>query len=248
MALAPLPASDSPLYEQVRARLIEGISAGEWKAGGALPSEAQLALGFGVSIGTIRKAVDALVAERALVRRQGKGTFVTAHEGSRLHFHFFHVVGPDGRKVAPEVRTIAFRRDRADRDAARALGIAPADKVIRIRNVLSLEGRPRVVDDITIPSELFPGLNEKTFVARNNTVYQLYQSRFGINVLRTDERLRAVLADGPLAALLEVQPGAPLLEIRRVALTFRDRPVELRISRVDTSHHHYHNTLGKELA
>jgi GntR family transcriptional regulator len=104
------------------------------------------------------------------------------------------------------------------------------------------------VDDITIPSELFPGLNEKTFVARNNTIYQLYQSRFGINVLRTDERLRAVLADASLAALLEVQPGAPLLEIRRVALTFRDRPVELRISRVDTSHHHYHNTLGKELA
>ena len=248
MALSPLPAADSPLYEQVRARLIEGISAGEWKAGEALPSETQLARGFGVAIGTIRKAVDSLVAERALVRRQGKGTYVTAHEGSRLHFHFFHIVGRDGSKVAPEVRTIAFRRDRADREAAEALGIAPSDKVIRIRNLLSLEGSPRVVDDITIAAELFPGLSEKTFVARNNTIYQLYQSRFGINVLRTDERLRAVLADASLATLLEVEPGAPLLEIRRVALTFRDRPVELRLSRVDTARHHYHNTLGKEIA
>jgi GntR family transcriptional regulator len=246
--LQPLPAADAPLYEQVRARLIEGISAGEWGAGETIPSEAELARSFRVSIGTIRKAVDALVAERALVRRQGKGTFVTAHEGSRLHFHFFHIVGPDGRKAAPEVRTIAFRRDRADRDTARALGIAPSDKVIRIRNLLSLEGRPRAVDDITIAAELFPGLNEKTFVARNNTIYQLYQSRFGINVLRTDERLRAILADASLAALLQVEARAPLLEIRRVALTFRDRPVELRLSRVDTSQHHYHNTLGKELA
>ena len=247
MPVSPLPASGAPLYEQVRARLIEAISAGEWKAGEAIPSEAELARGFAVAIGTIRKAVDSLVAERALVRRQGKGTFVTVHEGSRLYFHFFHIVAPDGRRVLPEVKTIAFRRDRADRATAAALGIAPADKVIRIRNVLSLDGRPCIVDDIAIPAELFPGLTEKTFVARNNTVYQLYQSRFGINVLRTDERLRAVLADPSLATLLGVAEGAPLLEIRRLALTFRDRPVELRISHVDTSSHHYHNTLDKDL-
>jgi len=245
--LERIPPGESPLYAQVRARLIEAIAAGEWQPGEAIPSEADLARAFGVAIGTIRKAVDALVAERALVRRQGRGTFVTAHEGSRLLFHFFHIVAGDGRKVVPQVSTVGFERDRATRETAAALAIAPHDKVIRIRNVLSLEGRARIVDDITLPAELFPGLTEKTFVARNNTIYHLYQSRFGINVLRTDERLRAVLADGELAALIGVAPGAPLLEIRRVALTFRDRPVELRISRVDTSEHHYHNTLGKDL-
>ncbi|HWH39004.1 MAG TPA: GntR family transcriptional regulator, partial [Usitatibacter sp.] len=203
--------------------------------------------GLGVAIGTVRKAVDALVAGQALVRRQGKGTFVTAHDEGRRLFHFFHVVSRDGGKEYPEVRTVSFRRSRADASESAALGIAPLDKVIRIRNVLSLEGRARIVDDITLPAELFPGLTEKVFVARNNTIYHLYQSRFGINVLRTDERLRAVLADDELAALIGVAPGAPLLEIRRVALTFRDRPVELRLSRVDTSEHHYHNTLGKDL-
>ena len=245
--LERIPPGESPLYAQVRARLIEAIAAGEWRPGEAIPSEADLARAFGVAIGTIRKAVDALVAERALVRRQGRGTFVTAHEGSRLLFHFFHIVAGDGRKVVPQVSTVGFERDRATREIAAALAIAPHDKVVRIRNVLSLEGRARIVDDITLPAELFPGLTEKVFVARNNTIYNLYQSRFGINVLRTDERLRAVLADEGLAALIGVAPGAPLLEIRRVALTFRDRPVELRISRVDTSEHHYHNTLGKDL-
>jgi len=245
--LERIPPGESPLYAQVRARLIEAIAAGEWRPGEAIPSEADLARAFGVAIGTIRKAVDALVAERALVRRQGRGTFVTAHEGSRLLFHFFHIVAGDGRKVVPQVSTVGFERDRATRETAAALAIAPHDKVIRIRNVLSLEGRTRIVDDITLPAELFPGLTEKTFVARNNTIYHLYQSRFGINVLRTDERLRAVLADDELAALIGVAPRAPLLEIRRVALTFRDRPVELRLSRVDTSEHHYHNTLGKDL-
>jgi GntR family transcriptional regulator len=243
--LAPLPPSDRPLYEQVRQRLIEGISTGSWPAGEAIPTEGELARAFRVSIGTIRKAVDSLVAERALVRRQGKGTFVVQHDGGRLLFHFFHVVARKGDKSYPRVHTASFKRERANAEAARALAIAPHDKVIRIRNVLSLEGDPVIVDDITLPAQLFPGLTEKIFRARENTIYHLYQSRFGINVLRTDERLRAVLAQGEVAHLLKVSVGTPLLEIRRVALTFRDRPVELRISHVNTARHDYHNTLGK---
>jgi len=246
-ALLPLPPSDRPLYDQVRQRLIEGISAGEWRAGEAIPTESALAASFGVAIGTIRKAVDSLVAERALVRRQGKGTYVTAHDGGRLLFHFFHIVPRDGSRTYPDSRTVSFERDRADPESARSLGIASNDKVIRIRNVLSLAGAPVLVDDITLAAELFPGLSEKLFMARQNTIYHLYQSRFGINVLRTDERLRSVLASSDVAQLLGVAPGAPLLEIRRVALTFRDRPVELRISRVDTTYHDYYNTLGKSL-
>lgn len=237
--------ADRPLHEQVRSRLVEGISAREWRPGEAIPSESELAAAFGVAIGTIRKAVDGLVAQQALVRRQGKGTFVAAHDGTRLMFHFFHIVGRDGTKAYPEARTIAFQRERAGDDAARSLGIAPLDRVIRIRNVLSLSGRSAIVDDITLPAALFPGLSEKIFLARDNTIYHLYQSRYCINVLRTDERLRAVLATPGDAQLLGVGAGAPLLEIRRVALTFRDRPVELRISRVDTAHFDYHNTLGK---
>ncbi len=145
------------------------------------------------------------------------------------------------------MRTVDFRRDRAGPGEAAALEIAPLDRVIRIRNVLSLDARPVIVDDITVAADLFPGLTEKIFLARNNTIYHLFQSRYGINVLRTDERLRAVPAPRDVAALLGVAAGAPLLEIRRVALTFRDRPVELRISHVDTSAHDYHNALGKEL-
>lgn len=244
----PAATSEQPLYEQVRARLIEGISAGEWKAGEALPAEKDLAAAFGVAIGTIRKAVDSLVAERALVRRQGKGTFVVQHDGSRLMFHFFHIVGRDGTRDYPEVRTLSFRREHASAAEAEALGIIAHDKVIRIRNVLSLAGKPSIVDDISLPAELFPGLSEKIFLARDNTIYHLYQSRYGINVLRTDERLRAILADASLASLLRVAAGAPLLEIRRVALTFRDRPVELRISRVNSDRLDYHNTFGKGVA
>jgi GntR family transcriptional regulator len=140
---------------------------------------------------------------------------------------------------------VAFERGRAGPAEAAALAIARDERVIRVRNLLSLGGGPVIVDDLTLPAALFPGLTERIFGARDNTIYHLYQSRYGINVLRTDERLRAVLAAGPVATLLAVAPGAPLLEIRRIALTFRDRPVELRLSRVNTAAHVYHNTFGK---
>jgi GntR family transcriptional regulator len=239
---------DRPLNEHVRQRLLEGIAAGEWAPGAAIPTESALAAAFDVAIGTIRKAVDGLVAEGLLVRRQGKGTFVTAHDSGRLLFYFFHIVPREGSKTYPRVRTVAFRRDRADSASAQALGIAPLDKVIRIRNLLWLgdgERFPVIVDDIQLPAALFPGLTERIFLARENTIYHLYQSRYGINVLRTDERLRATTAAGDIAQVLGVLPGAPLLEVRRVALTFRDRPVELRLSRVNTARHDYRHTLGK---
>ena len=241
---AALP-PDRPLYEEVRAHLTEGIAEGRWKAGEAIPSEGELAAHFGVAIGTIRKAVDNLVAQGALVRRQGKGTFVTAHDGRRLMFHFFHIVGADGSRAYPEVRTVSFERGRAGAAEAAALAVPRDERVIRIRNVLSLDGHPVVVDDLTLPAALFPGLTERIFAARDNTIYHLFQSRYGINVLRTDERLRAVLAAGAPASLLGVAAGSPLLELRRVALTFRDRPVELRVSLVNTAAHVYHNTFGK---
>ncbi len=100
------------------------------------------------------------------------------------------------RGPIPEVRTASFQRGRADAAEAAALGIARDERVVRIRNVLVARRGPVIVDDITLPAALYPGLTEKIFAARDNTIYHLYQSRYGINVLRTDERLRAALATG----------------------------------------------------
>ena len=66
----------SPLYKQIRSLIVQALEAGDWQPGQAIPSEQELALRFGVSQGTVRKAVDELAAENILVRKQGKGTFV----------------------------------------------------------------------------------------------------------------------------------------------------------------------------
>jgi GntR family transcriptional regulator len=235
----------APLYKEVKRVLTHSLARGEWQPGEALPSEARLAQRYGVSIGTLRKAIDELVAEGVVVRRQGSGTFIASHGANRLMFHFFHVVPRDGEKQYPRTTTLAFRRGRAEAAEAARLGIAAADAVLRIRNLLSLAGKPVILDDLVLPQRLFPDLSERILTARDNTIYHLYQTRYGINVLRTAERLRASLADAEVAKLLGVRKGAPLLEIDRVAYTYHDAPVELRRSLVNTAEHEYFSDLGK---
>jgi GntR family transcriptional regulator len=238
--------SIAPLYRDVKRLLVQSIAAGEWPPGVALPSESRLAGRFDVSIGTLRKAIDELVAERMVVRQQGRGTFVATHGANRLLFHFFHIVPRGGEKQHPRTRTLGFRRSRAQPDEARKLGLGPGDPVLRIRNLLLLQGQPVIVDDLVLPQRLFPDLTQKLFTARDNTIYHLYQTRYGINVLRTSERLRATLADAAVAGLLAVKKGAPLLEINRTAFSYHDVPVEVRRSLVNTDQHEYFSDLGKQ--
>lgn len=235
-----------PLYREVKRLLTQSLIEGEWPAGAALPSETRLAERYNVSIGTLRKAIDELVAERVVTRHQGRGTFVATHNANRLMFHFFHIVGTDGGKEYPTTRTLAFRRGKAAADEARRLGIDSGAPVLRVRNLLSLAGSPVILDDIVLPQALFADLTEQILTARDNTIYHLYQTRYGINVLRSSERLSAVLAEPDAAKLLRVKTGAPLLAINRIARTYHDTPVELRRSLVNTAAHEYASDLGRE--
>jgi GntR family transcriptional regulator len=242
-------ALDTPLYKEVKRLLTETISVGEWKPGTAIPAEWKLAERFKVAIGTVRKAVDELVSENILIRQQGRGTFVAAHNRARLMFHFFHIVRSDGAKdtpkETPEVVMLSFSNGIANDEEATHLNIKAGAKVFRVRNVLRLAGEPIIFDSIVIPQALFPKLTAAKFRDRPNTIYHLYQNAYGITVVRSAERLRACLADVESADILALKIRAPLLEIRRVAMTFNDAPVEFRRSLVNTDHYEYFSDLAK---
>ncbi len=240
----PEAAEDVPLYKDVKRRLTRALTCGEWKPGAVIPPERELAQRFGTSIGTVRKAVDELAAENILIRQQGRGTFVARHTRERELFYFLHVVPQRGAKRYPDVELLSFARGKADRAAAQALGIAQGEPVFRIRNVLRLDGAPVIVDDIALPASRFPGLTHAALRDRPSTIYNLYQDAFGVSVVRTRERVRAALADDATARLLRVGVGAPLLAIRRVALTYDEAPVEYRVSLVNTARHEYWAEIG----
>ena len=239
------PAGVGPLYRQVKRELQRLVESGHYGPGDTLPSEATLARALGVSIGTLRKAVDELAHEHLLVRRQGKGTYVALHNDDRFLFQFFHVERSDGLRESPVVELIGFERQRSEPEAAEALGLKEGDPVWLAENRLSLQGRPVVHDRIALPAQLFKGLTEKRLRERPGTIYQLYQSAFGITVVRAAERARAVAADRTAARVLGVAPGAPVMQVRRTALGFGNRPVEYRVSTINTARHDYVHLLSR---
>jgi len=243
-ALAP-EAGGLALYRAAKRALLRAIEAGAVAPGSALPSEAALSRSLGVSIGTLRRAVDELVAEHILVRRQGRGTFVATHTADRFLFQFFHVERSDGLREVPHVDMLGFERIRLDDEAAAALGVRVGDPGIQIDNRLSLQGRAVMHDRLAVPAALFRGLTQARLERRPSTLYHLYQAEFGITVVRALERARAVAADRLAARVLGVAPGSPLLQIRRTALTFGDKPVEYRVSVLNSAQHDYVHLLSR---
>lgn len=223
------------LYRQVKKQLIEDIRSGTAAPGAALPSESELARRFNVSIGTVRRAVDELVAEHILVRQQGRGTFVGKLDRERFMFQFFKISGRNGSSEFPEVRLHAFTRARATQEEAQALRLHGTQSVFCIDNVLLLKGRTVIHDHIVIACAMFSGLNRKLFLERSNTVYGLYQEAFGVTIVEADERARAEIINPTSARLLNLPADIPVLCIKRVAYTFDRTPVEFRISIVDTT-------------
>lgn len=238
------PPAFRPLYGQIRALIERALEDGEWGPGEAIPSELELASRFGVSQGTVRRAVQSLARENLVVRRQGKGTYVATHtEEKASNFRFLRIRRNDGRPEYPHSRLIDLRRVRAGADVARTLAQKAGDPVFVLRRVLEYGGAPAVLDEIWLPAALFRGLTLERCAAYAGSMYGFFETQFGVRMLRAEERLHAVAADGESARLLRVVPGAPLLAVDRVAYTYADRPVELRRGLCATRHEHYWNAL-----
>ena len=241
---AALGPAFSPLYQQIKALMTKSLQHAEWRPGEAIPSELELAARFKVSQGTVRKAIDALAAENLLVRRQGKGTFVATHAEEQVQFRFLRLMPDSGETGRMTRRLIDCKRQRAPAEVARALHLGASDPVIRVRRVLSFREAPVVLDDIWLPSTLFKGLTVERLAAHRGPMYGLFEAEFGVRMIRAEEKIRAVAADAASAEVLALAPGAPLLSVERLSMTYGDKPVELRRGLYSTESHYYRNDLS----
>lgn len=241
--MAQVSPTFSPLYRQIKHLILQGLASGEWRPGEAIPSEAELAVRFNVSQGTVRKAIDEMAAENLVVRKQGKGTYVASHNDPRAFFRFF--ASCPTRAASPCRRACPRMLARQGRPGGRAHPRYSLGSPINIvRRLLKFDGKPVVLDEIYLPGEVFQGLTLEVLQNNHDSLYTLFEARFGVRMIRAEERIRAVAADRASAEQLKVEEGSPLLSVERVTYTYGDKPVEWRRGLYSTAEHYYLNELN----
>jgi GntR family transcriptional regulator len=237
----------SPLYQQIKGLILQGLQSGEWKPGEGIPSEMDLAARYRVSQGTVRKAIDELANDNLLVRRQGKGTFVATHAEQKVQYRFLKLMPDmgDPKSEGPAQRKIIdCKRLRANADIARALAIRSGDAVLQVRRVLSFGGSPTILEDLWLPGTPFKGLTAERLSEYDGPMYALFETEFGVRMVKAEEKIKAVMPDSAQCKLLEIKSNIPLLSVERLAYTYNDTPMELRRGFYVTHTHHYHNALS----
>jgi GntR family transcriptional regulator len=234
------PPESVPRYRWIREHLLKRIVDGKLKRGDPIESEGQIAKLFGVSLGTVRKAVDELVAQNVLERQQGRGTFVASRNSTSSMRLSFHVVGEDDVHELPAFKDLLAVDTRpAAQEEMKQLRLPARSNVVDMLRTRSFSDGAVMLERVLLPAKLFPNFEKRLADHRPILLYEFYEQAFGVSVMDFEERVCAVSASREDAKVIGCDAGAALLEIRRVAYGFDDRPVEMRISRCETNGRYY---------
>ncbi len=243
------PLKATPLYQLVKESILTRIAEGEWAPGTFLPPENVLAREYAVSHGTLRRALDELTRELRLTRYQGKGTAVAILDSDQALFKFFQIRREDGGRSLPTSKNIDLtsgegKEDGATAKEANALGIEEKAPVIRIRRIRIIDRLPLFNEYITLPQSIFPSMTEESVDSIPNTLYDYYQQRYNVTILRAKEWVSAVAATPDDAKRMAVDVGTPVLRLERICYDIKGKPVEYRITHMLTQGYRYYSQLA----
>jgi GntR family transcriptional regulator len=224
--ISPSKFSTRPLYLQVRDALATRIAAGEWKPNSAIPNEGDLAREFGVSSGTMRKALDLMEGERLLTRRQGRGTFVNDQSSEELAERFSNIHAASGERIAGESKMLSIAQAPASPTECTHLRLRSDDKVWRIQRLRLHKGEPFMVEEVVMPAALFPDLDAQEGL--NHRIVVLAQ-QYGILLGKGEERVSIGTASPSAAEALGLKAGAPVLMLDRLVHDLDGQAVEWRL-------------------
>lgn len=228
-------------YAVVAAALRQRVLRGEWPPGTALPPEHQLAAGHGVALGTVRQALQLLVAEGLIERIHGRGTFVRhGLEGASM-LRFFRF-GSEGGEV-PASRIVARRRCVAPANVARRLAAGDGDEVLHLLRLRLLGAVPCLLENLWLPLPAFAALADGPATGWGDLLYPLYAARCGIHVHRAVDAIAFAVLSAGEARRLCLPPGHPCALVTREAFDLAGRCVEVRTTRGDAHAFRYTVTL-----
>ncbi len=219
--IGPLAAgARGSLHQRLARGLRDAIEQGIVRPAEPLPAERDLATDFAVSRITVRKALDALVADGLLIRRQGAGTFVAGRVEKQFAklSSFTEDMAARGRDVSS--RWLLRGEGTVAPDESLMLGLSPGAPVYRLRRIRIADALPMAIEHSAIPGWALAGVD-----AVGDSLYQALEAA-GNRPSRALQRLRAVLFTGEQAELLGVEEGAPGLFIERRGFLDDGRAIE----------------------
>lgn len=226
----PLPAlKTQPLYEQVHELLMERIVTGHYQTGAFLPKEYELAEDFGVSIGTIKKAMLRLVEKRLVERIRGSGTRVAnVHALHRKLTESPFRFGTTRQPIVSQQMFLACETIDCPLDVAGLLEIEAGCTVIRIARQKWIPGKKIAVYESYMPAEMYPEMPE---LEEDRTDPSWIAQINGIFLQHAWDRVSAISADQETAEVLQLSEGLPLIQLMRLFTDQSGRPAELQIVR-----------------
>lgn len=211
---------------QVRDALAQRYAGAQARPGRVLPNEEDLAREYGVSVGTMRKALKTLTDEHVLSRRPGRGTFVNDPSSGDLAIRFSNIRSSDGQRVCGSVTRATVAMAPASEAECRRLQLHSSAPVFRTQRVRHDKGRPFMVEDIVLPAALFPDLDKREDGSHRIVVLA---RDYGILLGKAMERLSIAAAAPDIASSLELAPGSPILVLDRVICTLDGQRAEWRV-------------------
>jgi GntR family transcriptional regulator len=213
-----------PLYHQLKEIFIEKIANGDWRPGETIPNELQLCEQYGVSRGPLRQALDHMVREGLLSRKQGKGTVVLPPKIEPQLGSFFSFTGLiQQRGMRPGTRMLGFDVVPAQGSVAQSLNLPPGAQVFSIRRLRLADDEPLILETVYVPVSLCRELNEAEVAA--SPLYDLLCNRYGVVLQRAKQFFEPTLADEYEAQELGVPKAAPALLVQNTTYALGDRPV-----------------------
>lgn len=191
----------------------------------ALPNEGDLAREFGVSAGTMRKALGLLEIEHLVTRRQGRGTFVNDPSTEELADRFYRVVGENGERVAARVEANGILSAEATEKERERLRIDAGEMVWRRKRVRYDRTVPFMYEEVSLPASLFPDLDESS-----PSRIVILSQQHGLLLGKATERLVIGSATAAAAEALQIEPGSGVVVLDRVVHTIDGLPVEWRVA------------------
>ncbi|MBK4769015.1 MAG: GntR family transcriptional regulator [Pantoea sp. Morm] len=232
--------SKLPRYQFLYDLLSEQIAANRWLPGELFPTEAALASEFRLSTGTVRKAIDLLVAEGILEKQQGRGTFVRRPRFDFSLFRFFRFSSVNGKNLIPDSTILSMSVQKPSDAASDKLKLNRENSsAIKIKRLRTLAGEPLLYEEIWLPLPLFSPLLDVDIEREGMLLYPLYEKYCGQMVAFADEALTAEAAENPLTQVLQIREGTPVIAIERVARNFAGEPLEWRRSLGSAQHFSY---------